>query len=86
MTPDFGGWPVIVSSALPIAPSPGEQARRIVRHGLADVLAWLGEDVGPEPDALTHVVLGTDLTPVGAKVMFVSAEMLQRLKAQGVTA
>jgi len=29
----------------------GEWAKRTVRHGLADVLAWLGEDVGPEPDA-----------------------------------
>ena len=24
-------------------------ARRIVRHGMADVLAWLGEPVGPKP-------------------------------------
>ena len=29
----------------------GEWAKRTVRHGMADVLAWLGEDVGPEPDA-----------------------------------
>jgi len=28
----------------------GEWAKRTVRHGLTDVLAWLGEDVGPEPD------------------------------------
>ena len=27
----------------------GELARRIVRHGLADVLAGLGESVGPSP-------------------------------------
>jgi hypothetical protein len=29
----------------------GEWARRAVRHGLADVLEWLGEDPGPDPDA-----------------------------------
>lgn len=28
----------------------GERARRTVRHGLADVLRWLGEPVGPHPD------------------------------------
>ncbi|WP_041574130.1 hypothetical protein [Cellulomonas gilvus] len=27
-----------------------------MRHGLADVLAWLGEPVGPRPGELTHVV------------------------------
>lgn len=30
-------------------PTPGEDGRRIVRHGMADVLAWLGEPVGPAP-------------------------------------
>lgn len=30
-------------------PTPGEDGRRIVRHGMADVLAWLGEPVGPRP-------------------------------------
>lgn len=45
-----GGYSVIVSDLLPMGPNWGEQAERIVRHGLADVLAWLGEDVGPEPD------------------------------------
>ena len=41
-----------------------EDARRIVRHGLADVLAWLGEDVGPEPgDPVQRawIISGTDL-------------------------
>lgn len=28
----------------------GEWAKRAVRHGLADVLAWLGQDVGRDPD------------------------------------
>jgi len=28
----------------------GEEGRYLVRRGLADVLAWLGEDVGPPPE------------------------------------
>ena len=54
---DLFGIPVVVSPALPLAPSPGADARRMVRHGLADVLAWLGEDVGPKPGDLTHVLM-----------------------------
>ena len=50
----MGGLAVVVSPLLPVPPSPAEEARRIVRHGLADVLEWLGEDVGPEPDEPTH--------------------------------
>jgi hypothetical protein len=51
------GIPVVESSALPIKPSPGQDARRMVRHGMADVLAWLGEDVGPKPGEETHCLL-----------------------------
>jgi hypothetical protein len=50
----FGGLRVVVSPLLPMYPTPGEDGRRIVRHGLADVLAWLGEDVGPKPGEPTH--------------------------------
>lgn len=47
----LAGIPVIVSPVMPTRPpTPGEWARRYVRHGMADELAWLGEDVGPEPD------------------------------------
>lgn len=54
------GFDVFVSDALPIPPTDAQIARRIVRHGLADVLEWLGEDVGPAPQAQTHVLmLGT---------------------------
>lgn len=49
--------PVITSGVLPLTPSPGQDARRIVRHGLADVLAWLGEPVGPKEGEKTHAVL-----------------------------
>lgn len=45
---------VIVSKYLPIEPTAGEQGRRRVRHGMADVLEWLGEIVGPEPGELVH--------------------------------
>lgn len=51
------GVPVVVSPMLPIVPSPGTDARRLVRHGMADVLAWLGEDVGPKPGEVTHALV-----------------------------
>jgi hypothetical protein len=52
------GLQVYVSRSLPTPPpSPGEDARRIVRHGMADVLKWLGEDVGPKPGEVTHAVV-----------------------------
>jgi hypothetical protein len=68
---------IIVSRALPIVPSPGEVGRRIVRHGMADVLAWLGEEVGPAPDELTHSLVSLD---GGAAVLFVSQELMDRLR------
>lgn len=33
-----------------VAEYEGVRARRMVRHGLADILEWLGEEVGPGPD------------------------------------
>lgn len=76
------GLDVIVSKALPLHPGPGEVARRIVRHGLADVLAWLGEKVGPKPEDLTHAIAGMDPAgPVGG-VLFVSAEYAERLRRE----
>lgn len=53
----IGGVRVLVTDALPIAPTDGENARRMVRHGMADVLAWLGEKVGPMPGDPTHAML-----------------------------
>lgn len=45
------GLPVVVSSHLQPseAARAGIDGRRIARHGLADVLEWLGEEVGPKP-------------------------------------
>jgi len=44
------GTPVVQSYLAVRAPTPVEWARRFIRHGMADVLDWLGEDVGPAPD------------------------------------
>jgi hypothetical protein len=85
MKPTYCGIDVIVSPLLPIPPSDGERARRIVRHGMADVLAWLDEEVGPGVDEQTHVILGSDLGGDGA-LAFVSAEMFERLRNQEVAA
>ncbi|MGW5239486.1 hypothetical protein ACWEOW_11185 [Monashia sp. NPDC004114] len=48
---------VYVSNFLPLTPTDAEVARRIVRHGLRDVIEWLGEDVGPRPKDQTHALL-----------------------------
>ncbi|MET4618688.1 hypothetical protein ABIE18_000111 [Arthrobacter sp. 2762] len=47
---------VVVSPALPIVPTLAQDAVRMVRHGLADILEWLGEDVGPQPGEETHII------------------------------
>lgn len=69
----FQGLPVFVSPVLPITPSPGTWARRFVRHGMADVLTWLGQDVGPKPDDETHALI------VG-QTIHASAAMVERLR------
>ena len=51
---------------------------RIVRHRLADVLAWLGEDVGPRPGDETHAFFASDMGASG--VLFVSAAYAAELK------
>ena len=76
----FNGFPVMVSPTLPIIPSTGEWAKRLVRHGLADVLEWLGEKPGPEPDDATHAIYSSDLAYPGHQVAFVSQELYDRLK------
>jgi len=70
--------PVVVSNALPMDPSTREWARHYVRHGMADILAWLGEEVGPEPDAQTHAVSA-------GGVLYVSAEWSARLVEASTT-
>jgi hypothetical protein len=67
------GLPVRISPQLPIAPSDEDNIVRSVRHGLADVLAWLGEDVGPKPGAACHAIS----TP---SALYVSQECFDELK------
>ena len=70
--------PMVISAALPIPPTDTDNIIRTVRHGLADVLEWLGEEVGPEPGECSHFAyaLGT---------LFVSQEMHDKLVASLVT-
>lgn len=79
----LGGWNLIPTSALPMKPTTGEWARRLVRHGLEDVLLWLGEDVGPTPDAETHLLVTNSLGASSGPAAFVSHELAERIKRQG---
>ena len=63
---------IIDSPALPMAPTPEQDVIRIVRHGLADVLEWLGEDVGPKPGEKTHSI-------VSGSNVYVSKALFDRL-------
>ena len=67
------GLPIKISPQLPIIPSDADNIVRAVRHGLADVLAWLGEDVGPKPGAPCHAIS----TP---EAIYVSQECFGELK------
>lgn len=40
---------LIGTAPIPDIEFAGLQARHLVRQGMADILAWLGEDVGPPP-------------------------------------
>lgn len=75
----YDGLRVVASNALPLPPSPGEDARRIVRHGLARVLEWLGEPVGPAPGVATHAVRAGD-------VLYVSRDLRADLIGMSLTA
>lgn len=73
------GLRVYVDPSLPIVPSDGEVARRIVRHGMKDVLAWLGEDVGPAPDEITQCFVFKH--PVtGEEALFMSRQLYQEIR------
>jgi hypothetical protein len=72
------GTDVVVSPALPIVPSIPEDAARRVRHGLADVIDWLGWDVGPKPGDRTHIIVGP-ISPSGQPTIIASAEMAARI-------
>lgn len=69
------GFEIVESSLLPVPLEPGDHARRIVRHGMAEILAWLGEDVGPSPDEQTHCY-------VVDRTILVSSHLMERLRAK----
>lgn len=56
-TDSLFGFRIVESDLLPYPPSPGEWARRYVRHAMSDVVKWLNEPLGPHPDEQTHVIL-----------------------------
>lgn len=77
------GTPVVVSELLPFAPTPGEDARRIVRHGYAAARDELGRaayfpdtlgDIGPKPGEKTHALWGIH------DKLFVSQELHDRIR------
>lgn len=69
----IGGIDVIVTDLLPMYPGHKEDARRIVRHGMEDILEWLGEKVGPKPGELTVAIL------TGGNRLMCSAEYAARI-------
>lgn len=76
----LGGLPVMESPALPFRPSPGEEARRIVRHGMRNVLEWLEMEIGPEPGHVTHCVIAMDPARPGARMLYGSKELIAQLR------
>lgn len=58
-------------------PDHREDAARIVRHGMADVLRWLGEEVGPKPGEQLHAVVN-----VKDGTLLVSPELYERLQVE----
>lgn len=46
---------------------------------MADVLAWLGQDVGPAPDELTHFIIASD----PFTVIYVSQQGYDALRSRG---
>lgn len=68
------------SNFLPLVPDHKEDARRIVRHGLKDVLEWLGEPVGPAPGEQIHAILTSDIYSPGATSLLVSRDFDHALR------
>lgn len=70
------GINIVESTTLPLEPSPGQWARRFVRHGMADVLAWLGEHVGPRPDDRINAL------QLNERTLLVSPELAAAIRRQ----
>ena len=55
-------------------PTPGEDARRIVRTGLVDAFPWLDEARGPEPGEVTY-----DAYLAEGRTLLVRRSLVERL-------
>jgi hypothetical protein len=73
------GFRVVIEPVLPIVPSDAENARRIVRHGMRDVLKWLREDVGPAPYEETHCFFGVNPT-TNERLIFLSRKLYHEIR------
>lgn len=71
------GYEIRVSRALPIVATDAMIARAIVRHGLADVLRWLGEEPGLAPGQSGHIVVSDE-----RRAIYISQKFLDALTRQ----
>ena len=81
----WDGMEIRQSPVLPMSSTDAQDARRIVRHGLADVLAWLGPSAapgghvpGPRPGEPVHAVEVHG-------VLFVSADLYADMVGMAAT-
>lgn len=80
LTEKFMGIEIVPTSLLPIRPDLGEDTVRMVRHGLADILEALGEEVGPKPGEEKHVIVSIDPVHPWSQMIFVSSEYYSKIK------
>lgn len=75
------GLRLVVSPLLPVIPSDGENARRIVRHGMKKALPWLNIDPGPKPYEATEMMIAYD--PIlKRQVLYVSRDIYFKLQLE----
>lgn len=78
------GVPIHIAPFLPFEPTDGEIARHLVRVGLADVLGWIGEEVGEGPKATHAIMINADhplaVVGGGGPHMYVSQQLMDRLR------
>lgn len=64
---------MFISQLLPITPTLETDVIRSVRHGLSDVLEWLGEEVGPKPGEKIHAIVAGNQLIVSQEFMDMAA-------------
>ena len=85
---ELDGLAVTPSSALPMRPSPREDARRIVRHGFADAGMWprTAGEVGPRPGEPIRAIRAGSLVYVDRdmadQIWAAAAALRERLAAR----